>query len=150
MRVKSKKVYYCEFCRKHNLSASAMSIHEKHCLKNLDRECRLCKNSDLTPLTKEVKILIIDKIKAQMSCLKDVGEGINTSDIKQPTIEEVKNWAGEQGWEGCPNCLMSIIILSGIHNFPYNIDYDYKKELENWWADKNEEERVKDEMATYY
>lgn len=31
MKTEVKKVYYCEHCRKHMLSASSMSRHEKYC-----------------------------------------------------------------------------------------------------------------------
>lgn len=31
MKTELKKVYYCEYCNKHNLSASSVSRHEKYC-----------------------------------------------------------------------------------------------------------------------
>jgi hypothetical protein len=31
MKTELKKVYYCEFCKKHSLSAAWISRHEKHC-----------------------------------------------------------------------------------------------------------------------
>jgi len=31
MKTELKKVYYCEFCKKHGLSASSISRHEKYC-----------------------------------------------------------------------------------------------------------------------
>lgn len=31
MKAKTKTVYYCEYCRRHMLSASAMSVHERFC-----------------------------------------------------------------------------------------------------------------------
>lgn len=31
MKSKTKTVYYCEYCRRHMLSASAMSVHERFC-----------------------------------------------------------------------------------------------------------------------
>ena len=31
MKTEIKKVYYCELCGKHNLSAATISRHEKHC-----------------------------------------------------------------------------------------------------------------------
>ena len=129
-----------------------MSIHEKHCLKNLNRECRLCQQGNYKSLINESKVLLIEKIKSNMifSEPKSIGEGISADRIKQPTIEQIVRWAEEQGWEGCPNCLMSIIILSGIQKFPYSINYDYKKEIENWWIEKNEGDKNADEYASYY
>lgn len=50
MKVLLRKVYYCDFCKKSNRSASAMSKHEKHCTLNPKRECRLCRmDKMLTP-----------------------------------------------------------------------------------------------------
>ena len=42
MKTLLKKVYYCDFCKKKGMSASAMSVHEKHCTLNPNRQCRLC------------------------------------------------------------------------------------------------------------
>jgi len=39
-----KPVYYCDHCKKHGLSASVMSVHEKKCWSNQDniRACMDC------------------------------------------------------------------------------------------------------------
>lgn len=42
MKRATKKVYYCDFCRKHSLTSGSMKLHEKHCTANPDRECRMC------------------------------------------------------------------------------------------------------------
>jgi hypothetical protein len=34
MKIQVKKVYYCEFCNKHSLSAGSLSRHEKYCKNN--------------------------------------------------------------------------------------------------------------------
>jgi len=44
---KIRKVYYCEFCRKHGLRM--ISTHEKHCTLNPKRECRVCEKFDTQP-----------------------------------------------------------------------------------------------------
>lgn len=137
MKVKDKKVYYCEFCKKHGLSASSMSKHEKHCIKNLDRVCRLCEYGKWTSITKENKIKIIDKIKSLMFYPQNCEMGIPAEQIKQPNIKEIQEIATEYGWDGCPNCLFSIIVFTGIQNFPYQLDWDYKKELASVWEDIN-------------
>ena len=45
MRIKTKKVYYCDYCNKHGLLENAMIWHQKICKKNPDnkRECYGCK-----------------------------------------------------------------------------------------------------------
>lgn len=138
MKIKNKKVYYCEFCKKHSLSISSMNKHEKHCIKNLDRVCRLCKILGGEPLSKKDKLEIIEKIKSMMSYPQGKEEyGINTTEVKQPDIKEIIKMVSEKGWEGCPNCLLSIIVFTGLQKFPYHIDWDYKKELKNTWYDIN-------------
>lgn len=132
MKVKIKKVYYCEHCKKHSLSASVLSVHEKHCLKNIDRECRLCKIAEKISLTKENKLEIIEKIQSKISILKSDEE---KQSLKLDDIEKILN--EYQRYENCPNCLMSILLLTGIMKYPYTVNYDYKKELMEWWKDFN-------------
>jgi hypothetical protein len=47
MKTKIKKVYYCEFCKKKTMTINSMTLHEKHCTLNPNRECRLCKSLSL-------------------------------------------------------------------------------------------------------
>ncbi len=109
MKVKIKKVYYCDFCKKHSLRS--IELHEKHCTNNPNRECRLCGR-------KEPLIEIVQK-------LKDI-----TSTI---TLEDVKNEFDEH----CPVCVLAIIRLVGLNKFPKIIEFNYKEELQKWWDAKN-------------
>ena len=43
MKILIKKVYYCDYCKKKKgLSASAMTLHERHCTLNPNRICGVC------------------------------------------------------------------------------------------------------------
>lgn len=42
MKTIIKKVYYCDFCKKHGLSSGSLKKHEKHCTNNPNRFCRIC------------------------------------------------------------------------------------------------------------
>ena len=42
MKVKVRKVYYCDFCKKRLMRIDAIINHEKHCTANLSRICRMC------------------------------------------------------------------------------------------------------------
>lgn len=42
MRSKMRMQYYCDFCKKSGASKHAMTLHEKHCTLNPERECRMC------------------------------------------------------------------------------------------------------------
>jgi hypothetical protein len=47
MRTITKKVFYCDFCKKHSLRSDCTKSHEEHCTLNPDRQCGLCDNQDL-------------------------------------------------------------------------------------------------------
>lgn len=42
MKIKLKKVYYCEFCKKHRLTPNSIKHHEAICTLNPNRNCRMC------------------------------------------------------------------------------------------------------------
>ena len=122
MKVKTKKVYYCDFCKKHSLRN--LEFHEKHCCHNPFRVCRLCGREDsLIPIIEKIKGLIV------FSEDKSVA-------IKTPSIEDIYI---ELDYE-CPNCTLAIILLAGLNKYPFHSDYDYKAELKEWWDNKNAED----------
>lgn len=142
MKIKIKKVYYCDFCKKRALRSLAQ--HERHCTGNPDRECRLCENRDI----KE----IIRKYSAYFS----VSEEIHTEyewDEAQPIFKKeftLQDIIDELDYR-CPNCILAIIRCLGLHRY-YMRDkfkFDYKKELEDWWKYANEEARKEDERDMY-
>lgn len=90
MLIRMKKVYYCEYCRKHSLRS--LSKHEQHCTSNPDRECRLCGR------TESVMTLIDKYKKVQKPDIKDI-------------IDDV---------DGCPNCTLTIIKKIGASSFEYD------------------------------
>jgi len=134
MIIKTKKVYYCEYCGKHNLRS--LAIHEKHCTGNPSRECRLCGRTDsVQPL--------IDKYQKQ-----HIVEELKESDnfdlrgykvIQEPKIEDIKDDV-----DCCPNCVLAII--RGFKT-EYTIDfrYQYQEELKIWWDDVNSEVNYPDD-----
>lgn len=48
MKIETKKVYYCEFCRKHSLASWSIKVHEEHCTLNPKRSCRMCEDGPIT------------------------------------------------------------------------------------------------------
>jgi len=48
MIIKTKEVYYCQYCKKHGLNKKQMEYHETICVKNPinDRPCFHCENLD--------------------------------------------------------------------------------------------------------
>lgn len=125
MRIKTKKVYYCDFCKKHSLKS--LLKHELHCTGNLNRQCGVCGNQ---PNYKE----IIDKLKTRYYIKTETMWGCETNIISWNgeviTLDEIMDLV-----EGCPACTLTII--RHIDFMYMNIGFDYKKELKCWWELKN-------------
>lgn len=130
MKVKIKKVYYCDFCKKRSLRSLAQ--HEKHCTGNPDRECRLCDNKSIKPIIEKYKKLFtVEKMGTEWPVLRVTFK-------KKFTL---KNIIDELDYR-CPNCILAIIRALGLNRWYMKgkIEYfDYKKELEEWWEATNKE-----------
>jgi len=124
MKTKIKTVYYCDYCKKH--SFRSLVEHEKHCTANPDRECRLCQNPSVLP--------IIEKIKGKMNYGEDEHLFSENHKVHQFFLDNIKNELDEL----CPNCILTIIRCTGLNKYPYNIEFDYKDELEKWWKEFND------------
>ena len=137
MKTVKKNVYYCEHCNnKRGLSASAMSVHEKHCTANPDRECRMCNNyeggstNNIREIVEELKSRFVLELNEKEQyeggpLMKDYKAKWTGKPI---TIEEIRNRV-----DGCPNCMLAIIRQS---KFAYHYfegtefgEFDYKKEF---------------------
>jgi len=65
MKTEVKKVYYCEHCRKHMLSASSMSRHEKYC-RNKPENKHKC--FDMCRHLKRERMVSVKGIQTVFSC----------------------------------------------------------------------------------
>lgn len=121
MNIKVKKIYYCDFCKKKKgLSASAMSLHEKHCTANPDRDCRACGR-------KKVDISII--------------EG---HPYTKETVDSLNN-----ALDGCPLCVLAVIRqgFTDQQKKESNFSYDLSSEMKRFWQEKLEKEQRDDEWS---
>lgn len=142
MKTVKKNVYYCDYCKKRSLSASAMTVHENHCTANPNRECQLCKE-------KRDIIAYIEQLKKRFEIvITEDSRHIITQEIKwigEPiTLLEIQNFADD-----CPNCTFAILRQTKLNYSVFGFNYDYKKEMATLWADRNEEE-YRREMRSYY
>ena len=114
VKIKTKKVYYCDFCKKHGLKTIA--IHEKHCTANPNRECRLCGRKE--PITDIVKKYL--------------------EQTATPLLDDIKN---EFDYH-CPACVLSIIRQAELNTFKNGkgVEFNYEEEMKKWWDEKNREE----------
>ena len=109
MKVKMRKIYYCEHCGKHRHTKLSMEKHESRCLKNPNRKCGFCgKYGNYHDVSKLVDIL------------------------KKLGLEAVRKEA-----ENCPACILAAIVQSGINNDETQ-SFDYEKEAYSWWSDFNQ------------
>jgi hypothetical protein len=137
MKIIVKKVYYCDFCKKHGLSAGSMKKHEIHCTANPNRICKLCNNTwDYQQIADEFrKRYTIDEFMKFNGILgRGTYEKINWINDNPVTIQEIMDKV-----DGCPICTLTLIRLSGFTHplFIGDLVFDYKKELQQWWNEEN-------------
>ena len=132
MIVKIKKVYYCQFCKKHGLRRDAIEKHEEHCTKNIHRTCRLCQDDEDTPDFALPEIVA----KYQHRFLMGV------DDIGLPKVTwpnggvKLKDIEADVGY--CPCCTLAVLRICNLSD---KLEFDYKKALAGWWQDRRENEK---------
>ena len=147
MRRKQVWAYYCDFCKKTGRSASAMSKHEKKCTLNPNRVCGMCRAASLEqkPLSELMRI-------ANHGLYRPRGPATRTGNAK--LVLEMIDYA-----EGCPVCVLAALRQSGktrpvcnedglilVDAYPFN----YKEEIDKFWAELREREREADERSALY
>lgn len=141
MKIKVKKVYYCDFCKKHSLKS--IKFHEKHCTGNPNRECRMCGRKDINTIIPKYKIEIKNEwFKAPNTIEGTIMEGIEGMVAK--TMEELEN-----DTEGCPACMLTVIRCNE-YKWPINPKFDYKKATEEWWDGKNKADMEAETQSLMY
>ena len=136
MKVKIKKVYYCEYCNKHSLRP--LVKHEKHCTSNPNRKCNVCGNSNITELIEQYKNSY-KLIETEFGLTKVEWKGI-----------EIKAKGILMDVEGCPACALTIIKNAFTKCGGYIDDFDYRKEHDKYWNERNKEARENDEHISLY
>ena len=156
MRIVKKNVYYCEHCKKRNLSASAMGLHEKHCTANLERKCRICEQRcGSSPNLKEIVAEYKSRFTIQEREQKE--DDVFGSDFKyeevvfigEPiTLKEVRDKV-----DNCPACILAIMRQCKFcyHYFDeYGFkDFDFKKELNSEFTERKANENSGYEAYLY-
>lgn len=131
MKIKTKKVYYCEYCNWHRLTRHSIEQHEKHCTLNPYRTCRMCDRNSLTELLVKYqdRFRIIEKDTS-------FGPTLDTEWIRgEVTIRDI-----ERDTDGCPACTLAVIRLCGFSKYPAPmIEFDYQEARKAWWVERNTE-----------
>ena len=148
MRTKKLNTYWCEFCRKHGLSASHIAKHEKHCTGNPNRKCRMCDAAGLT-----------QKPMAELvACLPTWYREDWIDPVVQPLTER-QIVAGMKDLielaDGCPACILAAMRQRRIPH--YAADWDFREAAKSFWSDvvverhdREEAMALEAEVSHYY
>ena len=133
--------YYCEFCKKSGCSAGHMKHHENNCTMNPNRKCGMCEYTEneqasIVDLLKALKADILEYKKDNtFDRYNEVGTYLMENVYSVP-LNKLRNVS-----EGCPACILAAIRQSGISQ---SIEFDFKKEKEEFWAGYNESQKQDD------
>lgn len=118
MKTVSKKVYYCDFCKKKGLSRRHMEDHEAHCTHNPGRKCGLC---DLLGTANDIPALV-----AKYKPLVEKDDNDNPWIDVEPLDKELFGYGtGLIKQEICPVCKLAVLHQIGVQC--WNVKFDYKK-----------------------
>lgn len=133
MRVIEKKVYYCDFCKTHKLSAGGMKNHERGCTINPGRKCGIswCGATPDEALIKETTEYIVNDLQKSGDIDGDfMYAGIPTEYIKG-LVDKTE----------CAVCTLAIVRLARKAAMDEGVSYV------TWeWSFKDEAKRLFDEQ----
>ncbi len=118
MKERTVKRYYCDHCKKSLGTKSCMIDHEKICLGNPARECRMCGEVN-NPLRVE-----------------DFEPGVFETTDGDQILEAITKKANENQDCPCPACILSMIIQAKPDDA--FVVYDYKAERDRFLAEESE------------
>lgn len=151
----SRKVtqFKCDHCGKRSLSASHMAKHERHCTKNPNRICRVCKmvDHDQKPMVDLLALLPDPRKFAEPMAIPDgypepdepfYGPRLLTELIKVfPRLREATS--------ECPGCIMAALRQKGIP-LPLVADlFDFSTEMKDLWNEINNDRAQEEERENY-
>lgn len=117
MKVKMRKQYYCDFCKKNGGSKYHLQRHEKSCTGNPDRECRMCH-------------LLGGPVHTVKELIDILGSG------GEEGLKRLR-----EATENCPMCILAALRQSGINDiddegFPGKgaVSFDFHKERDEAFA----------------
>lgn len=129
MRILTKKVYYCEYCKKHGLSRHAMEKHERHCTLNPGRTCRW-------------SLLDYESTKTrglygphQHTMRKGLPRWLRLRrPLKKDDIDTLREHC-----LGCPACMLAAVRqarLDFMQDWDYSYRWDYEEEIARYREDE--------------
>ena len=120
MKIKLKKVYYCDHCKKHSLRP--LTKHEARCTGNPDRECYWYGEHNGS------------HVRAGESH-QHIAWAASHSEVTEDLLNELRERVGH-----CPACMLTVIRLSGFDAYHWHtVGFNYEKEVERFNQERIEE-----------
>ena len=134
MRVLEKKVYYCDYCKKHMLTTYGMKSHESKCLYNPKRIC----TAPYCAASKYIDPDLIEWVKENAALNYD-GVESSSYELSDEKIQELR-----EKLEGCPICTIAVLVqtksqLKKNGDDIYWIYNDFKKDVKDMYDAYQEE-----------
>ena len=129
----SKRVFRfkCDFCGKKNYSAPHMARHERHCTKNPNRECRVCKLIENEQKPIRDLIAVLPDIRGFNLNAGDNIDMLGDVDVERLSAEIGKSLGDLRGLAGgCPACMMAAFRQAGIPLWTAT-GFNYRDEMQS-------------------
>jgi hypothetical protein len=133
VKVVEKKVYYCDFCKKHRLSRVAMEKHERHCTRNPERICRWMRLDDPPSARMFAEVPTGHHHKMRRGLPRWIRL---FAPLDSTGVDRLREHA-----RGCPACMLSAVRLSEVDvyvafrngwSFEAEVERHRKDEREHW------------------
>jgi hypothetical protein len=132
MKVLEKKVYYCDFCKKHMLTKGGMKVHESKCLRNPGRVCAAPYCAGTVGTDPELVQWVIDKSETNY----DGSESSHLTFTDKDLVQELRSKL-----DGCPICTVAVFMQAKLKlnkdGDSFYWDYDLRPdaaEMYSEWA----------------
>ena len=110
MKILEKKVYYCDYCKKHRMTKNSMEIHEGKCLYNPKRIC----------LSAYFSCCVGVSIKEMQDVIDDCSSDLS-GDAYYPDEKMIDKLLEEH--DGCPICLVALFCQTARYAKSKNITF---------------------------
>lgn len=114
MIVKTRDVYYCEWCKRHRLTRSAIEKHEPRCIYNPERASCGWHEPHIT-------------IPRPADYVPQLKEDLD--------VDLLRTWA-----DGCPACMLSVVVQANLSTVDReDLGFDYQQEVERFRLEEQDD-----------
>jgi len=136
VKTKLVKRYECDFCGRRKYSVGSMKVHESSCTKNPDRKCRVCDLLDNAQTPTEDLLKTLPDPGDLFTQEWEPGRGLDQNEFRERLLKALPGL--RDAANDCPACIMAGLRLKGIPVPIAKPDFEFKKEMDDVFADVNE------------